>query len=579
MEDLKKLLSYAKEKKHFMILSLILSAISTILSFMPYYFFFKLLREISSTADKNNIKNISILIFVLTFIYTFTYLLSLICSHLFAFRLESNMRKEGLRHLLNASFSFFDTNSSGKTRKIIDNNASNTHTVVAHILPDTVNAILFPICLIVLSFVANFYVGLVVVISIILSLVCFKFMGEGPEAIKEYSSALEQVNSETVEYIRGIQVIKIFDTIVESFERLYNSILNYSRVVNAQCQRCRIPYNIFQVIMFCGIAAIIPVAFREMHLSKSVSEILSLVVFFTTFIGLLFVAFMKIMFLSRDFNTAQDAIKRLEDIFVRMEENKLENGNIDEMKNFDIEFENVTFYYEEGNKILENLNLKLEANKKYALIGKSGGGKSTIAKIISGFYPVKSGKVKIGGIDIREYSAETLEKNIAFVFQNAKLFKMSIYENVKIAKPDASYEEVMRALSMAMCDSILDKFDERENTIIGSKGVYLSGGETQRIAVARAILKDAKIVILDEASAASDPENEYEMQRAFSELMKNKTVIMIAHRLSSIRDVDEALFVENGKIVERGSHNELMKNDSKYKNFQLLFNEAKEWRL
>ena len=249
------------------------------------------------------------------------------------------------------------------------------------------------------------------------------------------------------------------------------------------------------------------------------------------------------------------------------------------MTSHDIDFSGVTFRYEEGVDVLTDFSLKLESGKKYALVGSSGSGKSTIAKLISGFYPVSSGELKIGGVDISKYKRETLEHEIAFVFQNAKLFKTSIYENVKIGRPDASREEVVKALDLAMCGSILDKFETREDTIIGAKGVHLSGGETQRIAIARAILKDAPIIILDEASAASDPENEYEMQQAFSKLMEGKTVIMIAHRLSSIRNVDEILVVEDGKVTERGSHDELIAKDSKYKNLQNLYNQANEWRL
>lgn len=262
-----------------------------------------------------------------------------------------------------------------------------------------------------------------------------------------------------------------------------------------------------------------------------------------------------------------------------MGKNKLQNGSIDKIDSFDIEFDKVGFEYEEGVKILSDFSLKLDSGKLYALVGSSGSGKSTIAKLISGFYPVSSGQLKIGGRDIKEYTNKVLEKNIAFVFQNSKLFKTSIYENVRLARPESSHEEVMKALEMAMCGNILDKFESRENTIIGASGVHLSGGEMQRIAVARAILKDAPIVILDEASAASDPENEYEMQRAFKALMKDKTVIMIAHRLSSIRNVDEILFVEEGQVVERGSHDELMAGQTKYRHFQDLFNKANEWRL
>lgn len=579
MDTFSKLFHYAEEKKGYMIASLVLSGIATILSFVPYYYFWQILREITGSADITVIRKLSYTIFGATLLYTTTYLLSLLCSHVFAFRLETNMRKKGLHHLLNASFSFFDKNPSGRTRKIIDDNSSNTHTIIAHMLPDSVNAILFPICLLLLSFMANIYIGFLVVGAIIVSLICFKFMYAESDMMKDYMEALEDINSETVEYVRGIQVIKVFGLALESFEKLHKSILRYSVVVNRQCQSCRRPFVLFQCAMMSFGALIITIAFRQIHLNTEMGEVLSLVVFFMTFAGLLQSAFMKIMFFSKNYSVGKDAVDKLEALFQEMDKNKLSNGNVDVMESYDIEFDKVSFGYEEGVDVLRELSLTLEGNRKYALVGSSGSGKSTIAKLISGFYPVTSGSLKIGGRDIREYTSQTLEKNIAFVFQNSKLFKKSIYENVKVGNPSSTHEQVMNALKLAMCNSIIDKFETREHTIIGAQGVHLSGGELQRIAIARAILKDAPIIILDEASAASDPENEYEMQQAFSKLMENKTVIMIAHRLSSIRNVDEILVIDEGKVVERGKHQELMARETKYKASQELFHKANEWRL
>lgn len=580
MDTFKKLFKYGEEKKYCMVIALLLSALSTILSFLPYYYFWQMLIEITGNADYSVIKGIALSIFISTLLFTVTYVFSLIFSHIFAFRIETNMRKAGIVNLLDASFSFFDISPSGKTRKIIDDNASNTHTIVAHMLPDAVNCILFPICLLVLSFMADYRIGILVVVSIILSVLCFKGMYSGTNAnmMQEYMSALEDINSETVEYVRGIQVIKIFDTVVESFKKLYNSILHYSKVVNRQSQLCKVPYSLFQTLMATFGALVIVVAYSDLE-SKTAAQIISLVVFFMSFSGLLFAAFMKIMFFSQNYTLGKEAVDNLEKIFGQMNKNKLKQGDISEMKSYDIDFEDVSFAYEEGNNIISKLNLSLEGGKKYALVGSSGGGKSTIAKLISGFYPVTDGRLKIGGIPIENYSKDVLEKNIAFVFQNSKLFKTSIYENVSMGNPKASHNQVMKALELAMCNEILDKFENREETIIGSKGVYLSGGEIQRIAIARAILKDAPIVILDEASAASDPENEYEIQRAFSQLMIGKTVIMIAHRLSSIKNVDEILVVEDGQIIERGSHQILMEQRGKYRSFQDLFGKANEWRL
>ncbi|MGT2933554.1 ABC transporter ATP-binding protein [Streptococcus catagoni] len=578
MDTFKGLFAYAREKRLAMIASLILSALATLFSFLPYYYFWQLLKEVTSSNQADHIRHLSFLIFLATVLYSLTYLLSLICSHIYAFRLESNMRKEGLKHLLGASFSFFDKESSGKVRKIIDDNASNTHTVIAHLLPDAVNAFLFPIGLLILAFVANWMLGLLVLVTIALSLLCFKFMYSDPNMMEDYMRGLEDINSETVEYVRGIQVIKIFGVVIESFDKLYTAIVHYAKVVNKQCQDCKLPFTLFQTLTMSFGSLVIVYAYSQWNLARS-GELISLVVFFMTFSALLGTAFSKIMLFSKDFQLAKDAIDKLEGLFVEMDKDQLSYGNRDHMPNYSISFSQVSFEYEKGLPVIQDLDLYLEEKKTYVFVGSSGSGKSTIAKLISGFYPINKGQLKIGGYDISDYTAKTLEESIAFVFQDAKLFKTTIFENVQLARPKASREEVLEALSLARCDSILAKFETREETVIGSQGVHLSGGEKQRIAIARAILKNAPILILDEASAASDPENEYEIQRAFEALMKDKTVIMIAHRLPSIKNVDEILVIDHGKVIERGQHASLYAAKGKYQKLQDLYAQANEWRI
>jgi len=386
------------------------------------------------------------------------------------------------------------------------------------------------------------------------------------------------MSASTVEYVRGMQVIKLFGVSIEYYKSLIESIRDYKTNVYAYSQSCRKPYVAFQVLFNSFYAFVVPIAAYTTIRTEQVGLMLAKLAFFAIFSGIAFSSFMAIMFASSDNFSAKLTIDTLENLMKNMDKEKLEHGNLETVNNYDIELSNVSFKYE-NNYVLENFNLKLDANKTYALVGPSGSGKSTIAKLISGFYPVDKGKILIGGENISDYTETTIQKNIAFVFQHAKLFKQSIYDNVKIGNPEASRDSVLKALHAASCDSILDKFPERENTVIGSKGVHLSGGEMQRIAIARAILKDAKIIIMDEALAATDPENEYEIQRAFSNLIQGKTVIMIAHRLSTITDVDEILFIENGEVIERGSHETLMEQGGRYKNLQDMYARTNDWRI
>ena len=491
--------------------------------------------------------------------------------------METNLRKYGIEGLSKASFSFFDTHPSGKTRKIIDDNATDTHMIVAHLIPDNAGAILMPILLLVLGFFVSLKVGIILIILSIVGGISLSMMTGEKEFMKIYQESLETLSSETVEYVRGIQVIKIFGISVESFKALNTAIKNYSKYSLEYAMSCKRGFVGFQWFFFSFIAMVIPILllFFNIEDPKMLAVELIMVLFLS---GALFVSLMAIMYVSMYAFMGQSVVEKLESIFEEMNSNKLTFGSNNEFENYNITFENVSFGYTDK-KIITDLSFSLEENKSYALVGSSGSGKSTIAKLISGFYKVDSGVIKIGNRSISSYSEEALINNIAFVFQNVKLFKTSIYDNVKIGKTDASYEEVMTAMNLAGCNSILDKFSEREQTQIGTKGVYLSGGEKQRIAIARAILKDAKIIIMDEASAAVDPENEYELQRAFSNLIKDKTVIMIAHRLPSIRNVDEILVMDDGEIIERGTDRELMALDGEYKKLQSLYNKANEWRV
>lgn len=573
----KKILSYVPKERYLAYIGILLSMLSVVFKVWGYYYLSKFLIEIIVYNNIENAKYYGFCIVGLLIIGITLYGIAGLVTHVLGFRLETNLRKYGIEGLSKASFSFFDTHPSGKTRKIIDDNATDTHMIVAHLIPDNAGAILMPILLLVLGFFVSLKVGIILIILSIVGGISLSMMTGEKEFMKIYQESLETLSSETVEYVRGIQVIKIFGISVESFKALNTAIKNYSKYSLEYAMSCKRGFVGFQWFFFSFIAMVIPILllFFNIEDPKMLAVELIMVLFLS---GALFVSLMAIMYVSMYAFMGQSVVEKLKSIFEEMNSNKLTFGSNEKFENYNITFENVSFGYTDK-KIINDLSFSLEENKSYALVGSSGSGKSTIAKLISGFYKVDSGVIKIGNRSISSYSEEALINNIAFVFQNVKLFKTSIYDNVKIGKADASYEEVMTAMNLAGCNSILDKFSEREQTQIGTKGVYLSGGEKQRIAIARAILKDAKIIIMDEASAAVDPENEYELQRAFSNLIKDKTVIMIAHRLPSIRNVDEILVMDNGEIIERGTDRELMALDGEYKKLQSLYNKANEWRV
>lgn len=578
MKIYKKLFAYVQDKKYLGFFAIIFSVISAVITVYGYYLIYRFLDNLIIHTDLSGAENLAIKSALILTAGAIFYFASGAFSHLLGFRLETNLRKRGIDGLENASFRFFDLNPSGKIRKIIDDNAAQTHQVVAHMIPDSSQAIITPVLVLVLGFIVSIRVGITLLaLTIIGFLILGAMMGE-QKFMKIYQEALSKLSAETVEYVRGMQVVKIFRANVESFKSFYKAIKDYSKYAYDYSLSCKKPYVLYQWLFFGLIAIlIIPIVYFMTSLGSAKMILLELImILFLS--GVLFVSFMRMMWYSLYISKGNYAVDTLEALYEDMQKDKLVHGNVNNFKNYNIDFENVSFAYDDK-AVIENLSFKLEEGKSYALVGSSGSGKSTVAKLISGFYNVNEGSIKIGGIPISEYSDEALIKAISFVFQDSKLFKKSIYENVALANKDAVKDDVMRALRLAGCDLILDKFPEREKTIIGSKGVYLSGGEKQRIAIARAILKDSKIIIMDEASASIDPDNEFELQKAFKNLMKDKTVIMIAHRLSTIKDVDEILVMDNGKIIERGSDKELMSRDTRYKRLQELFNSANEWRV
>lgn len=574
----KKLFQYIPDQKILAYISMILSALAVFLYMGAYWYLWKTIVSILVIREYKSAMYDAIIVVILMLLKCVLNIASAMCSHHVGFRLETNLRKNGLHKLLDASSSFFDLNNSGEIRKIIDDNAAETHKTVAHLIPDNVTAVTTPVLMFVLMFAIDYRLGILLILTTTIGILQYRKMSGGTEFLSGYSSALQKMSAATVEYVRGMQVIKIFGVTVEYYKALIDSIKEYKQYVYQYSLSCKGPYVGFQVLFNVFYAFAVPAAVVIINHGEPIMLILAKIIFFAVFSGAVFTSFTSIMFTSQDNFGAQNTLKQLDQLTDSMNHAKLPHGNEENFRSFDIELRHVDFKYGE-NFILKDFNLKLQQNKTYALIGSSGGGKSTIAKLISGFYPVNSGEILIGGKNIQSYSEKALTQNIAFVFQHSQLLKTSIYENVKIGNPQATRQQIMDALDAANCTSILDKFPQREMTVIGAKGVYLSGGEVQRIAIARAILKNANIIIMDEASASADPENEYELQHAFQKLMKNKTVIMIAHRLSSIQNLDQILFIQNGKVIEQGTHTELMDYNGRYKAFQDMYCRANEWRL
>lgn len=571
----KKLKTYVPERLGFAFFGMILALVAAALSIASYYELYHFLQKVIVDTDMEGAVSLAARVVILLIANVIVYFLALWATHILAFRLETNLKKQGIRHLMDASFAFYDKNESGRIRKIMDDNTALTHSSVAHLIPDLTTAVFVPVMGIPLAFYVDWRMGVLFTVSFLSGMLFIRKMMGDRHFMEQYMAASDKMNAGAVEYVRGIHVLKIFRTSVQSLSEFYRSVTAYADLALQYSMSCRGWYVLFQVLYN---AVFLVTLFFSYGGDTQPRAFLAKFLFYALFNGVLYLALNKVMYLGMHVYQASSCIEKIEALFGEMEEKKLPDGHRETMEKTDIVFRDVTFGYGEK-KVVKHLSLRLEAGKTYALVGASGSGKSTLARLISGFYRLDEGQILIGGHDITEYSEQARARNIANVFQDARLFKKSIFENVQMGRPGAGRDEVMEALHLAQCDEILDKLEKQEHTVIGAKGVHLSGGEVQRIAIARAILKDAKIVILDEASAAADPENEYELQRAFSNLMRGRTVIMIAHRLSSITGVDEILVIDEGSVIERGSHRQLMAHDSVYKKLQEEFMQANEWRV
>lgn len=580
-----RLLNYSGNYKYLTIVGMFLSALSAICLLVPFVYIWNVVNALLAVAPDftkaQNLDVYAINAFTFAVLGIILNFFGLMGTHLSAFKNEKNMKDAAINHLLKLPLGYFSNHTSGGLRKIIDYSTAKTEIFLAHQLFDLTGAIMTPIVFLILLFSFDWRLGLICLIPIIL---CFVFMypmfsKESRNSMEKYEKYLEEMNGEAVEYVRGIPVTKAFQQSIYSFKNFINAIKNYGKFSAEYSMSTHIPMTAFTVSINGFFALLIPAGIL---LAGSVVDVkfFANFMFYIIFTPICAVMMMKIMTVSQDWMLASCALDSIEAI---LNENPLVDPiNPQKPKNHSIEFEGVYFDYENAygdEHILNDVNLKINENETVALVGPSGGGKTTIASLIPRFWDVNQGSIKVGDVDVRSISTKELMKNISFVFQNTTLFKDSIYNNVAIGRKGASRDDVKKALSLTQCDDIIDELPDGINTVIGSEGTYLSGGQQQRIALARAVLKDAPIIILDEATALADPENEYLIQKAISEITKDKTVIMIAHRLSSVKNVDKIYVVENGRIVEEGNHHTLIDSGGIYSRMWDEFNQSIQWKV
>ena len=583
MSTLKKLQNYRGKRKVLLPAAMLLSALSALAGMLPYILIWLIVRELLEHGEITSSGT------VVTYAWwaagmavasIVLYFAALMSSHLAAFRVESNLRKEAMRQIVRMPLGFFDINTSGRIRKIIDDNAGVTHSFLAHQLPDLAATFLVPLVAAILIFVFDWILGLACIVPVIIAMLVMGFMmnAEGRQFMKSYMTSLEEMNTEAVEYVRGIPVVKVFQQTIYSFKNFHRCIMNYNKMVFGYTRMWEKPMSLYTVIINGFVFFLAPLAILLIGYSGNYASVLLNFFLFVLITPVFSQSIMKSMYLNQALGQASEAIGRLENLVAYEYLTVVEHPQ--PVKEFSIQFEKVSFSYPGANqKAVDDVSFTIPQGNTVALVGASGGGKTTIARLVPRFWEATEGKVLIGGINVREIAPEELMKYISFVFQNTKLFKTSLLENIKYGNPDATMEEVERAVDMAQCREIINKLPLGLNTKIGTEGTYLSGGEQQRIVLARAILKNAPIIVLDEATAFADPENEHLIQQALKELTKGKTVLMIAHRLSSITDADNILVIDKGKIAEQGTHANLLGKQGIYYHMWNEYQQSVRWTI
>lgn len=581
--SLARILGYAGGHRNLTLLGCILSALSAVLGLIPYVCVWLAARDVLETWPALTGVSGSAR-WGWTAVWTAVisialYFAALMSTHIAAFRTARNIRHAAMAHVLKLPLGFFTGSQSGRLRKLIDDNAGLTEDLLAHKLPDLAGTIVTPVAAVLMLFLFDWKMGLLCLLTMVLALLsmCLMMGGKNAGFFHRYQKEIERMSGEAVEYVRGIPVVKMFQQTVYSFKAFYAAIRDYSDLASQYAMSCRVGQTCFLTFINGAFALLIPAALL-LASGGDVRAVLVNFIFYALFAPACGQMINRIMYMSEAVMEADEAVGRLDEI---LSQKPMENTGVQKRPaNAAVSFDHVTFTYPGADRpALSDVSFDVRPGQVTALVGPSGGGKTTAASLIPRFWDADSGAVSIGGVNVKEMAPEDLMKQTAFVFQDTRLFKESLLENIRAARPDASREEVLSAAHAAQCDDILEKLPHGLDTVVGARGVYLSGGEQQRIALARAILKDAPIVVLDEATAFADPENEHQIQKAFEALIRNKTVLMIAHRLSTVQDADHIIVLSGGKIAEQGSHESLLAQHGVYAAMWEDYQRSARWKV
>ena len=583
MKTLKRLGAYMGRRKWLLPCSVGLSAVNGLLSLVPFILLWLVVRMLL-TAERDltdtPLWDYALAAFIVSVTNVLLYFAALMLSHLAAFRIETNMRRKAMQRLMRLPLGFFDTQNTGRMRKIIDEDSGQTHTFVAHLLPDVASCVVAPIGVIVLLFAVDWQLGMAAMIPLVgaIGILGYMMNPKNNRFQRLYLDAQEKMGAEAVEYVRGIPVVKVFQQTVFSFKRFYDSIISYRDLVIKCTLVWRTPMSFYILAINAFAFILVPTAIILIGHGGDTSTIIANVILYVVIAPLIASNVMRAAYLSQDLFMANEAVERLEQLTHTAPLSQHDDPKRAEA--YDIRFNNVSFRYEGAEKdAVSHINLTIPEGKTVALVGASGSGKTTIARLIPRFWDVRHGSVTIGGVDVRDMRKDELMRNVSFVFQNTRLFKTSLIENLRYGNPDATTEQINRAIDLSQSREIIDRLPQGLDTVIGAEGTYLSGGEQQRIVLARAILKDAPIVVLDEATAFADPENEQLIRKALAHLTQGKTVLMIAHRLTTVQDADSIVVVNDGEIVEQGTHEELLSEKKYYYRMWNEYQQSASWKL